>query len=667
LNDNESLNKQPLLISMLSRGLKRKILLSVLLTLAFSVEFAVAADVAYVYRNERKIDENVLDVFDEMSLSVKLIDEKNLPSSLSAYRFIFIGNERISNAKKIPVGEVPAILMNKYYGQIYGLTNRNGIGMFASSAPLRIDYGGKKVKAYNFAYDERKVSVPYYFISEKSKTASSVEQIIALRASEEISKDVVSYVSPGAILENRKAAKKEICFFGLVASDYWTASARKIFKDCVGFVLSDSAVCSKNSDCDDDNPLTVDECINPGTASAMCRSSITDFCSSKEDCGTDGYVGGGFCFEGNVAKKFRSYVCNNPGTSQSSCSSSDENAVIDDCISSCAGGVCTQQSELIHDVALVNATNAIGKIRIQTSNGEEILLGDSLQCNEKYKVIVRVKNLGNYTENVTFSGGAGNMIIEHGDIADLEPAKTSDRTKTVNFTLTEGRYNLTIEAILDKFSDVSLSDNIARREINVVCGGAPASCSSDGDCGTDGLAGNSFCAGGNVVRNYKTFSCNNAGTSDSSCSSSEEETLVQTCTSGCSNGACVSSSGLVHDVALVNVTNTAGAIRIKDSITGADILSGILQCNKKYQIIVRAKNLGNYTESVMFSGTLGALDMDHGSVSALESGKTSDRTKTMNITLAAGNYAMTIGATLNGTVDANLANNVVTKQVVVSC
>jgi len=45
-------------------------------------------------------------------------------------------------------------------------------------------------------------------------------------------------------------------------------------------------------------------------------------CSCDADCGTSGFEGGNFCKDGNVYKNYRRSVCNNPGTSQSSCSSS---------------------------------------------------------------------------------------------------------------------------------------------------------------------------------------------------------------------------------------------------------------------------------------------------------------------------------------------------------
>ncbi|MBU3906751.1 MAG: hypothetical protein KKA64_00700 [Nanoarchaeota archaeon] len=65
-------------------------------------------------------------------------------------------------------------------------------------------------------------------------------------------------------------------------------------------------------------------------------------------------------------------------------------------------------------------------------------------------------------------------------------------------------------------------------------------CESDSDCGTDGLIGDLFCNGNdNVHQYYKEFTCNNAGTNQSSCSSITSSILIDGCGYGCENGECI--------------------------------------------------------------------------------------------------------------------------------
>lgn len=66
------------------------------------------------------------------------------------------------------------------------------------------------------------------------------------------------------------------------------------------------------------------------------------------------------------------------------------------------------------------------------------------------------------------------------------------------------------------------------------------SCYSDSQCGTNSPSGSPSCQGNAVYQNYITYTCDKAGTPQSSCSNSTTQQLQQTCATGqtCSNGAC---------------------------------------------------------------------------------------------------------------------------------
>ena len=65
-------------------------------------------------------------------------------------------------------------------------------------------------------------------------------------------------------------------------------------------------------------------------------------------------------------------------------------------------------------------------------------------------------------------------------------------------------------------------------------------CSSNSQCGTNGLTGSPFCQSGNVYQNYITYTCNNLGTASSSCSNSTTAQLQTTCSGSqtCVSGSC---------------------------------------------------------------------------------------------------------------------------------
>ncbi|MEA2036916.1 MAG: hypothetical protein U9O94_05370, partial [Nanoarchaeota archaeon] len=137
---------------------------------------------------------------------------------------------------------------------------------------------------------------------------------------------------------------------------------------CVGEVK-----CSKESDCGTDSWVGDVQCYsgrlwqnyraytceNAGTANAVCsvketRHVKTDCrpsgcsgnackatCATNADCGEEGYIGDVKCFDGNVNQKYRTYTCNNPGTSSSSCTPKEEFKLKESCEAGCSGGKCT--------------------------------------------------------------------------------------------------------------------------------------------------------------------------------------------------------------------------------------------------------------------------------------------------------------------------------------
>ncbi|MFA6189966.1 MAG: hypothetical protein WC711_00405 [Candidatus Staskawiczbacteria bacterium] len=74
------------------------------------------------------------------------------------------------------------------------------------------------------------------------------------------------------------------------------------------------------------------------------------------------------------------------------------------------------------------------------------------------------------------------------------------------------------------------------------CTNVNINCYTNSECGTNGFVGDPFCQGNSVYRNYKTYTCNNPGTSSSSCTNSTVAQLQSTCLANqtCTNGSCTS-------------------------------------------------------------------------------------------------------------------------------
>ena len=157
----------------LFRGnIKKKLSLVMFFVLIFNV-FALpilaSNDVAYIFKNENIIDDNVVGVFEGLGFNVELINEKNIPNDLSDYKFVYLGDERYRNEDEIKIWKYPAIISNYFYGDDWGLTDRDGISKLASNSPLSVKIGNQIIQVYNKAKFNNGIGIPYYYLSEENK------------------------------------------------------------------------------------------------------------------------------------------------------------------------------------------------------------------------------------------------------------------------------------------------------------------------------------------------------------------------------------------------------------------------------------------------------------------------------------------------------------------
>jgi len=210
--------------------MKRGLILALFLFgIVLCSSFALAAnpDVVYIYKNERRVDMNVISVLSDMNLDVHLMNSKEIKTAdFSEYEAIYIGDERLQNIEYLP--DLPLIVLNKYYGRQLGLITRGGISQTAANSPLKVLESEESVQVYDRSLFKRKrINIPYYYIRDK----------YLAEGMEAVAKPDVGYKKDkgSVIVYSTQGTNK--CFFGVTKSDYWTAEAEQMFRDCVGFVL----------------------------------------------------------------------------------------------------------------------------------------------------------------------------------------------------------------------------------------------------------------------------------------------------------------------------------------------------------------------------------------------------------------------------------------------
>jgi len=484
--------------------MKKRVVLSLSLLLILTITLASASDVAYLYKNSVKIDDNIIQTFNDLGLTVDLIQEKSQPSNYNNYKLLYIGDENFRTV--LPVNDYPVIISSYHDSDDYGITDRDGVSKLGATSPLSVLTNSEPIQVYTIAFELTRIAIPYYYLDKDNK-AQAMQQIAATQTTSSGYKfgDVISYAPAGSQLSNGKTQQGNLCFFGITKTKYWTPEAKVLFKECAGFVAGSVSPtpepepeCSNETDCPDtelsdpfcqDNNLmqtqTIHFCINntciPNTTDILLETcdydcyegQCTDYepipeCTQDTDC-PESTTSEPFCRDNEIYETTTIYTCE-----CNECIPILIDYQLEICDYGCENAQCLPEPEPEptenHDIALIDFTNAVNNIRIKDSE-YNIISGNELQCNEKYKFEIKVENTGDFTEDVSFLGSIGSLELNHNSISSFAPTDTPKlKAKTINsLSLSEGSYNITIQAIIDGFIDINPTDNTATRQIYISC------------------------------------------------------------------------------------------------------------------------------------------------------------------------------------------------------
>ncbi|VVB77927.1 Putative metal-binding motif protein [uncultured archaeon] len=522
------------------KKVNRKAFFSVLvasLILILLVGIVSAADVAYIYNNKLRIDNNFKKLFSDMGLTVETIPATKIATTdFSKYKLIFVGDERFTDSLKIPVGKYPTVVTNYYYGYQWGLTDFDGISELARTEPLsvRINSTEQVIQVYTEAkYDiMNNVAIPYYYLGNNDKAAGLFQAAGTYSGNAYNLGDVISYAEKGTRLSNGKTTNGRVCFFGIVESDYWTEDAKQMAMDCIGYVAT--------------------------------------VCNHDSDCGNE-VIGYPYCEDNDIFKDKIKPICENPGTVLSNCSFETTSTKLDNCIFGCLDGECKPECSIFDLSNCINESYSDN----YCSNGNVVKDHITPTCS-----LTNTCSSINSTENVEscpHGCSNGECIIQcstnsscgQDGLSDQKVCKDNkvyqeELTFTCNDPGTKNSFctNVTADKLIETCSNQCLNGQC----VTVICShnsdcddsnthtddicqnpGTPQSncihniirCINNSECGTNGFLGQLFCKSTNIFDKYITYTCNNPGTSNSSCSSSNEDQLFTTCPNKCADGQCV--------------------------------------------------------------------------------------------------------------------------------
>ena len=142
--------------------------LGVFLLVILAVSFVSAVDVAYLLKNDRNVQERVVDAIEDMDLSYDVIEDADIPfTNFDNYKAIFLDDVRFRKIDYVPIGEHKMVIMNKYYGEDFGLTDRDGVSQLAGTSALSVEIPDTKrvEQVYTQAFSKGTIGIPYYYFS----------------------------------------------------------------------------------------------------------------------------------------------------------------------------------------------------------------------------------------------------------------------------------------------------------------------------------------------------------------------------------------------------------------------------------------------------------------------------------------------------------------------
>jgi len=554
------------------------VLLFVLIFNVFAYPVVAVGDVAYIFKNERIVDDNVIEVFEELGLEVDLINEKFIPSDLSNYNFIYLGDERYRNDEKIKIWKYRSIVSNYFYGDEWGLVDRDGVSKLAASQPLSVRVGGSAQRVYTSArFGGGGVNIPYFYLGNENKADGLIQVASTYNGNGGGLGDVISYGFPGVRLENGRIAEENICFFGIIESDYWTPAARDLFKECVAHV---GISCNQDSDCQDREigerycvglnvVQNVEEfqCVNPGTVQSSCVDDIVTnvikTCTSgcqDGDCFCFDYDGDGYddCNIGDDGDDHKEIDCNDQDDSVHPnafeiCDGKDNDCdgFIDEADGDCGiGSVCSLGTCV--DVACDRESDCgldgffDGRFCDGTGNNDVYQNYIDFTC----------ENPGTISSSCSQDVEARlvtqcSSTCSEGSCISINCFNDNDCDDNNDYTIDSCNSPGTVNSycshdFVECFNNNDCNDgDIGTTDTCVNPGSVNSYCSYDNiicfdkfDCGVDGFIDNQYCQEDDVFRNYREWDCINGGESDSYCLQEVSQRRIEQCNDACIDGSC---------------------------------------------------------------------------------------------------------------------------------
>jgi len=239
-------------------------------------------------------------------------------------------------------------------------------------------------------------------------------------------------------------------------------------------------------------------------------------CYSNSDCGIDGWIGSLTCSNDDVFQDWRTYTCNNPGTSAASCSDSTAPTLKEDCGEDVYSGNYCYDDDVYRDFTdkgcSAGSCFELATVRQKVEDCGYGCTGGI--CNFECYADTDCDDSDEYTKDVCNNPGTAQSSCSHLSITCLTDTDCDDS-----------------DPYTEDVCNNPGTDDSSCSYLSIIC-------LTNSDCGTDGYIGGPFCQNDDVWQDYITYTCNDPGISAASCSDSTVPELIEECPGGCIDGRC---------------------------------------------------------------------------------------------------------------------------------
>ncbi|MBW2976521.1 hypothetical protein KY347_03690 [Candidatus Woesearchaeota archaeon] len=207
-----------------------------------SASIAYADSVAYILSNVDHPEQKLIDILEDMGLTVDKIDDEDISSvNLQQYDFMLINDGTFSNYNSIPVNNFPALILNTNYIDDWHWTSR--VSQKSSSQPLRA-YVNDPTKFITMGFPSEiqiyTSSSPSVSYLHRYYKAPQLETLISTGSSTtERLNAIIAAAKPGTLLRDSVTSNVKSVFFGITEDAYWTSNTEQLFRNSVSWLITD--------------------------------------------------------------------------------------------------------------------------------------------------------------------------------------------------------------------------------------------------------------------------------------------------------------------------------------------------------------------------------------------------------------------------------------------